>query len=282
MSSTPLKTIVLRWPSGAAAATRSTARIARSRPTAFYSTTASVSSTARPNSFLARPSALSICQPCRAATAAAARFALSSSTSATSRRLNSDLASSAQRSVDANGNRTAKSLGTAPGSPGPSPAASTEVPPSKPGSNSETATGLLTWDKFFALRLRRRRVQLVFSVLNSVGVGMAGVVALTMGLAEPVMKQVPLDPFLTLGLVTTASAALGWLTGPSVGAALFYRWNRGVMQQMKRKESEFLEKVKKNRADPTNSSTSNPGMHTLISNLSTNCTLWTCREKRKC
>ena len=79
-------------------------------------------------------------------------------------------------------------------------------------------------------------------------------------MAEPLVKLIPLDPFLTLGLMAFACAALGWLAGPSVGGALYYMGNRKLKPQMKVKESEFLEKVRTNRADPTNSSAANPGM----------------------
>lgn len=117
----------------------------------------------------------------------------------------------------------------------------------------------LDWNTFFQLRVRRRRVQLLFSFLNSlVGIS-GGAIVLSSGIADHVVKLIPLDPFLTLGLMTTACGALGWLSGPSVGSGLFYLKNRKLKQQIKLKESEFFEKIKKNRADPSNSSASNPG-----------------------
>ncbi|KAG5975223.1 hypothetical protein E4U58_001627 [Claviceps cyperi] len=116
----------------------------------------------------------------------------------------------------------------------------------------------LDWDTFFKLRLRRRRLQLFFSLTAGVLGGGAGAVFLSTGLAEPLVMQVPLDPFVSLGLMTMACGGLGWLVGPSIGNQTFYLMNRRLKTQMMQKESEFFARVKKNRANPTNSSASNP------------------------
>ena len=86
---------------------------------------------------------------------------------------------------------------------------------------------------------------------------------LSTGLAEPLVSQVPLDPFVTLGLMTVACAGMGWLVGPSVGNQVFYLMNRRYKTQMLEKESEFFARVKKNRVDPSNSSAGNPGTYML-------------------
>lgn len=78
-------------------------------------------------------------------------------------------------------------------------------------------------------------------------------------MAEPVVMQIPLDPFVTLGLMTLACAAMGWLVGPSIGNQVFYLLNHRLKAQMMSKETEFFARVKKNRVDPTNSSAGNPG-----------------------
>lgn len=92
--------------------------------------------------------------------------------------------------------------------------------------------------------------------------GAGGAVLLSTGLAEPLVSQVPLDPFVTLGLMTVACAGMGWLVGPSVGNQVFYLMNRRYKTQMLEKESEFFTRVKKNRVDPSNSSAGNPGTYT--------------------
>ncbi|KAM0432957.1 hypothetical protein ACHAPT_004662 [Fusarium lateritium] len=116
----------------------------------------------------------------------------------------------------------------------------------------------LDWDSFFKLRLKRRRYQLLFSITNGMFCGGAGAVVLSTGVAEPVITQIPLDPFMTLGIMTLAFSGLGWLIGPSIGNQFFYALNRKWKKQMTQKEAEFFERIKKHRVDPTNSSASNP------------------------
>lgn len=79
--------------------------------------------------------------------------------------------------------------------------------------------------------------------------------------------MIPLDPFISLGLMTVAFAGVGWLVGPSIGGQVFYLLNGRLKPQIKQKEAEFFARVKKNRVDPTNSSAANPGKHTPSSNI---------------
>lgn len=154
----------------------------------------------------------------------------------------SDLSSSAQKVPDAHHNKTAADL-------------------AKPKlSSTDPTVPILDWDTFFKLRLRRRRIQLAFSVTTTI-LGLAGGASvLTTGVAEPLVSQIPLDPFVTLAIMTIASGALGWLVGPSIGGQVFYLTSSRVAGQMRHKESAFLTRVKVHRADPSNSSAGNPGM----------------------
>ncbi|KAG6007015.1 hypothetical protein E4U21_006535 [Claviceps maximensis] len=131
--------------------------------------------------------------------------------------------------------------------PSPTAAASAALPKSK-----------LDWDSFFKLRLRRRRIQLLFSVTIGALGGAGGAIFLSTGMAEPLVMQIPLDPFVTLGLMTLACGGLGWLVGPSIGNQVFYLMNHRLKAQMMQKESEFFARIKKYRVNPTNSSASNP------------------------
>ncbi|KAM0563187.1 hypothetical protein ACHAPJ_000903 [Fusarium lateritium] len=126
-----------------------------------------------------------------------------------------------------------------------------------PGSTS-TELPPLDWNNFFKLRVKRRRFQLAFSITNGIFAGGAGAVFLSTGLAEPVITQIPLDPFMTLGIMTLAFSGLGWLSGPSVGNQVFYALNRKWKKQITQKEAQFFERIKKHRVDPTNSSANNP------------------------
>ena len=146
----------------------------------------------------------------------------------------------------------------------------------------------LDWNQFFQLRKTRRRWQLGFSVFTCISGGSAGAIVLSLGVAEPVINQIPLDPFVTLGLMTFGCAALGWLAGPILGNSVFYSMNRKYKKQMTlvsfslpiagdwdgygfigvpltrllstsiQKESQFFARIKKNRVDPSSSSTGNP------------------------
>lgn len=117
----------------------------------------------------------------------------------------------------------------------------------------------LDWNTFFKLRKTRRRWQLAFSVISSLAGGTGGALVLSTGAAEALVSQVPLDPMITLGLMTFGSAAMGWLVGPALGSQVFYALNRKYKKQMTIKETQFFARVKKNRVDPTNSSAGNPG-----------------------
>lgn len=128
-------------------------------------------------------------------------------------------------------------------------------------STAASTAPALDWNTFFKLRLRRRRIQVFFSATTAV-VGLATGAALltSTGIAEPLVGQIPLDPFISLGLMTVAFAGAGWLVGPSIGSQVFYLANRRLKSQIAQKEAEFFARIKKNRVDPTNSSAANPGM----------------------
>ncbi|OAA52781.1 Mitochondrial import protein Pam17 [Beauveria brongniartii RCEF 3172] len=123
---------------------------------------------------------------------------------------------------------------------------------------SAASTAALDWNSFFQLRVKRRRIQMVFSLVSGILGGAAGAVALSSGAGDSLIGMVPLDPFVTLGIATMCAGGLGWLIGPSLGSQVFYLLNRRYKTQMLQKESEFLTRVKKHRSDPTQSSTSNP------------------------
>lgn len=75
---------------------------------------------------------------------------------------------------------------------------------------------------------------------------------------DPLISQIPLDPFITLGLITFTCGGLGWLAGPVVGTAVFNLRNRKFKAQMDEKEKEFFARIKKYRVDPSASSMANP------------------------
>ncbi|KAL7911779.1 mitochondrial import protein Pam17 domain-containing protein [Trichoderma velutinum] len=145
------------------------------------------------------------------------------------------------------------------GSSSPTSSSSVRLYSSSPSATgSSSSVPALDWDSFFKLRLRRRRIQLLFSVVTGLIGGAAGTIFLAEGFAEPLIAQIPLDPFFTLGIMTMACAGMGWLIGPTLGNQVFYIINRRFKTQMMQKEGEFFARVKRHRADPTNSSAGNP------------------------
>jgi import inner membrane translocase subunit TIM23 len=75
---------------------------------------------------------------------------------------------------------------------------------------------------------------------------------------DALVSQLPLDPFISLGLVTFTCAGAGWLVGPILGTGVFNLQNRKFRTQMDEKEKEFYRRVKKFRVDPSASSMANP------------------------
>lgn len=136
--------------------------------------------------------------------------------------------------------------------------ASAVASPSSPAASAAAEARKLDWNSFFTLRKTRRRYQVACSLATMLlGGTVAGAVLVDLDMDW--MGKIPLDPFVTLGLMTMGSAALGWLAGPSLGSAIFYTVKRGIKQPMAVKEAEFFARIKKNRVDPSVSSVQNPG-----------------------
>ena len=99
---------------------------------------------------------------------------------------------------------------------------------------------------------------------------------------DALVSQIPLDPFITLGLITFTCGGIGWLTGPIVGTAVFNLQNRKFKAQMDEKEKEFYRRIKRFRVDPSASSMANPvpGM-LLFSRMRETWLLMRCRLLRR-
>ncbi|KAI0470300.1 Pam17-domain-containing protein [Xylaria cf. heliscus] len=124
------------------------------------------------------------------------------------------------------------------------------------GSSTPPPTPKLDWNGFFQLRKTRRRIQLASSIVTMAIGGTGGALLLVNMNMDSLLSKVPMDPIFALGIITLSFAGLGWLAGPSLGSAIFYALKRGVKRPMAVKESEFFNRIKKNRVDPSNSSLS--------------------------
>ena len=97
------------------------------------------------------------------------------------------------------------------------------TPGSKPDPSAQTE--VLTWDKFFDLRRKRRYINLVASI---------GTAAVAVSTLAPLAAQQDfdswgaqisgLDPMIVLGITTFTIGAGGWLCGPTFGSAAFRLW----------------------------------------------------------
>ncbi|KAK4890011.1 TIM23 complex component [Elasticomyces elasticus] len=120
---------------------------------------------------------------------------------------------------------------------------------------------VLTWDRFFAVRRRKRYINLAVSIVT------AGATVVVVG---PLLAQQDIDtwgaqisgidPMFVLGISTLTVAAGGWLCGPSLGSAMFGVWaaRRGWAKAIQGKEKSFYRRIQKYRADPSSSSPQNP------------------------
>jgi Mitochondrial import protein Pam17 len=114
-----------------------------------------------------------------------------------------------------------------------SPAASSTTPASEIPKGSPST---LTWNEYLALRTRRRRINVLFSVicgLSSMSVGAAVIAAQDMESLNSF--SFGLDPMIVLGAATMACGMVGWLLGPFLGGAVFgvlYRRVGNVMREV--------------------------------------------------
>lgn len=87
------------------------------------------------------------------------------------------------------------------------------------------APEILTWNRFFDLRRKRRFINLGASIVCAVA---------TVGVAAPIIANQDIDtwgaqisgmdPFVVLGVTTFTVAIAGWMCGPSFGTAGFKVW----------------------------------------------------------
>lgn len=116
----------------------------------------------------------------------------------------------------------------------------------------------MNWVDFFTLRKQNKRVNIVSSAFTGFGGAFATLTYLgnvEIDVEKPIMG---LDPFMVLGGVVLMGGALGYLLGPFIGVSLFNLKHKASLSQFKAKERIFLQRIKKNRVDPSSQSFSNP------------------------
>ncbi|KAK4500092.1 hypothetical protein PRZ48_008278 [Zasmidium cellare] len=125
----------------------------------------------------------------------------------------------------------------------------------------EPPPDVLTWDRFFDLRKKRRWINVGCSVVTAMAaVGVVTPIIANQDFDSWGAQISGMDPIVVFGISTFAVAAGGWLCGPSFGTALFSLWagRRGWNKLIAEKEKSFYARIKRYRADASASSPQNP------------------------
>lgn len=92
-------------------------------------------------------------------------------------------------------------------------------------SPAQPPTDILTWNRFFDLRKKRRFINLGASVITGAAALFTfGPVVAAQDLDSWGAQISGLDPFIVLGMSGIVIAGGGWLCGPSVGSGMFSLW----------------------------------------------------------
>jgi import inner membrane translocase subunit TIM23 len=75
-------------------------------------------------------------------------------------------------------------------------------------------------------------MQLSGSIFTAAVFMLGGAQGLAMSDMDAIVGQIPLDPFITLGLITFGCGGVGWLLGPIVGTGVFNGMNRKWVAEM--------------------------------------------------
>jgi mitochondrial import inner membrane translocase subunit TIM23 len=117
----------------------------------------------------------------------------------------------------------------------------------------------LSWNDFLALRVRRRRVNLIsscFTAFLGVSLGWGFIANIEI---DPTQLIFGFDPAIVYSLALVICGGLGYLVGPSLGDIVFKNMIRKQAPSFIRKDAEFLRHIRKNRPDPSNQNhTANP------------------------
>lgn len=116
----------------------------------------------------------------------------------------------------------------------------------------------LNWSDFFALRRQQRRINIASSVATAlVGSGVSWSYLSNVEI-DPTQMIFGFDPFMIFFAGFIGVTGLGYMLGPLLGSAVFRVANTSKVSQYQIKNKEFLEKVFRNRVDPSSQSFSNP------------------------
>ncbi|EGW31334.1 uncharacterized protein SPAPADRAFT_61905 [Spathaspora passalidarum NRRL Y-27907] len=124
--------------------------------------------------------------------------------------------------------------------------------------NSTKAPGEFTWVDYFQLKKQNSRLNMFSGAVT----GVLGS-ALTLGYLGNIEIDVEkpifgFDPLMVMGGTVILGGLVGYLVGPFMGSAVFKMMHRSKMAQFEVRNKEFLQRLRRNRPDPSSQSFSNP------------------------
>ncbi|KAG1723688.1 mitochondrial import protein Pam17 [Suillus lakei] len=123
---------------------------------------------------------------------------------------------------------------------------------------SEAEQRNLSWPEYLEIRKSKRKwetaVTIPATILGLVG-GLAYFGSLESDATKPIMG---IEPLLLYGGCTVSCMGLGYLIGPTIGAAGWRMTHRRAMNLIEAKDREFHQRIVRNRVDPTAQSATNP------------------------
>ncbi|KIK44542.1 hypothetical protein CY34DRAFT_802521 [Suillus luteus UH-Slu-Lm8-n1] len=123
---------------------------------------------------------------------------------------------------------------------------------------SEAEQQNLTWPEYLEIRKSKRKWETAATIpaciLGLVG-GLAYFGSLESDATKPIMG---IDPLFFYGGCTVSCMGLGYLIGPTIGAAGWRMTHQRAMNLIEAKDREFHQHIVKNRVDPTAQSATNP------------------------
>ncbi|ANB13230.1 Pam17p [Sugiyamaella lignohabitans] len=130
--------------------------------------------------------------------------------------------------------------------------------PSGASTTSASSEHPLTWNEFLALRIKRRKINVISSVITTFGGILIGWGAVANVEIDPTALIYGFDPIKVLSVALIVSGGLGYLAGPTLGALVFKASIRKQFGAFVKKDVEFLRHIKRNRPDPRSQSYTNP------------------------
>jgi import inner membrane translocase subunit TIM23 len=116
----------------------------------------------------------------------------------------------------------------------------------------------MNWGDFFTLRRQQRRINIASSVVTALVGSTASWSYLANVEIDPTQLIFGFDPFMIFFAGFMGATGVGYMFGPLLGNLVFRVSNSSKIHQYKAKNKEFLEKVSRNRVDPSSQSFSNP------------------------